>query len=227
MKKSNAESPRQELSSTTPDRSVRQSSGSFAEPTLPPETGPHTDTTNRSVGTDGGLISHLLGIPRDDGLADSRVASWNGNRGMLQDGRTACLGASCLLRPEAGDRVLTWSGDQNCWVLAVLERSSHESPAVIGTDAPSLAIQASRISLAGQAVHIASKDFLTSTQNRHAVESIRTENCKVRVSQIGTDIRRVVTADEEVSGTLLQKAGTWLSSTVRDARLRARTFLFD
>ena len=41
------------------------------------------------------------------------------------------------------------------------------------------------------------------------------------------DIRRVDTADERVSGTLMQRSGTWLSPTGRQARLKARSFLFE
>jgi len=181
-----------------------------------------------------GLVEHLLGsekpaAPAGDGLGSAKVASWAEHGGRLEHGGAARLGASCLLRPEAGDRVLTWSGEGEgeCWVLTVLERANKNGPAVLAAGVPSLAIQASTIALTGRAVHISAEDFLTSTRNRHAVEQTRTEVCKVRVGQIGTDIRKAGTVDDEVSGTLLQRAGTWLSSTVRDARLRARTFLFD
>ena len=73
---------------------------------------------------------------------------------------------------------------------------------------------------------IAARDFLSSARNRHIVEDTRTETSRLRVTQVGTDIRRVTTSDETVDGTLLQRAGTWISTTVRDARLTARTFLF-
>ena len=177
-----------------------------------------------------GLVAHLLGAA-DGGanqpLREAEVVSWAEDRGMLADGQVARLGASCLLRPEAGDRVLVWSNQETSWVLNVLQRANKDSPAVLATDAPSFAIQAPKIALAGEAVHIAAKDFLTSARNRHAVETSRTETCRIRVSQVGTDIRRAVTVDDDVSGTLLQRTGTWLSNTVRDARLRARAFLFD
>ncbi len=177
------------------------------------------------------FVAHLLGR-RADGetvapLGEAVVSTWSETTGMLEDGRTARLGASCLLRPEPGDRVLAWSGgDDGCWVLAVLQRTDAQAAAVLAMPG-AVAIEAPRIALAARAVHIAAEDFLTSTRNRHAVEGTRTETCQVRVSQIGTDIRRVTTADEVVEGTLLQRTGTWISSTMRDARLRARTFLFD
>jgi len=179
-----------------------------------------------------GFVADLLGAvgPTAEaaGFSESRIASWVEEGGMLEGGRVARLSASCLLRPESGDRVLIWrGGDGCCWVLNVLERANADAAAVIAAGGAGFAIRGKTVSMSGQAVHIAAEDFLTSTRNRHAVENTRTVNCKLRVSQIGTDIRRVATADEEVSGTLVQRAGTWLSTTMRDARLRARTFLFD
>ena len=175
------------------------------------------------------LVAHLLGagVAEADGMGEARVASWAEDRGTLDGGRMARLGASCLLRPEAGDRVLTWRNRDECWVLTVLDRADRDSPAVLAAGVPSLAIHASTIALAGKAVHISAEDFLTSTRNRHAVENTRTETCKLRVSQVETDIRRAGTVEDDISGTLLQRAGTWLSTTVRDARFRARAFLFD
>ncbi len=187
-------------------------------------------TTAESNGGES-LMAHLLGAgpagPDAGALVDARVVSWAEDRGMLEGGRTARLGASCLLRPGAGDRVLTWQGGDECWILTVLDRADSASPAVLAAGVSGLAIQAPTIALAGKAVHIAAEDFLTSTRNRHAVENTRTETCKVRVSQVETDIRRAGTVDDDITGTLLQRTGTWLSSTLRDARFRARTFLFD
>lgn len=108
----------------------------------------------------------------------------------------------------------------------MLHRPAANKPAVLTTSGP-LAIEAPRIGISTQALHITSEDFLTCTRHRHAVEDTRTETSRVRVAQVGTDIRRTVTADDTVSGTFLQRAGTWISSTAREARLRARTFLFD
>lgn len=69
---------------------------------------PHADAED-----DTGLVEHLLGSTdqagRPDGWGDFRIASWSEDRGMLEDGRVARIGASCLLRPQAGDRVLTLS----------------------------------------------------------------------------------------------------------------------
>ena len=158
-----------------------------------------------------------------------RIAAWSGDAGTLGDGTAARRAASCLLRPAPGDRVLAFrAGDGRSWVLAVLEcaQGAAAHTRVIGSDAP-IMIEAPRIGLSAGAVHIAADDLLTSTRHRHAVEETRTETARVRIAQIGTDVRRATTVHDTVEGTLAQRAGTWLSSTVREARLRARAFLFD
>lgn len=160
-------------------------------------------------------------------LHESHAVAWSGTGGMLADGRAARLGASCLLRPAPGDRVLVWPGpDGQSWVLGVLERAGEDAPAVLATPGP-LAVEAPSIGITARAVHIAAEDFLTSTRNRHAVEDTRTESARVRVARIGTDLRRATTVQDVVEGTFLQRTGTWISNTVREARLRARAFLFD
>ena len=173
--------------------------------------------------------------PLDGALGETVVATWAGTVGTLVDGRIAHVAASCLMRPAAGDRVLVWlathrqSGDSTPavggWIIAIIERSSSDT-SVLASATP-LAIETPRLGICAGAVHIAAHDFLTSTRNRHAVEDTRTETARVRVSEVGTDIRRVTIADDQVEGTLLQRAGTWISNTTRDARLKARTFLFD
>ena len=163
------------------------------------------------------------GVPHE-----ATVATWTGSAGTLSDGRTVGSSASCLLRPAPGDRVLVWRGrdDDQGWILAVLERASEDAPAVLATSGP-LAIEAPRVGVAAQAVHLVSDEFLTRTRNRHAVEDTRTETARVRVAQVGTDIRRATHADDAVEGTFLQRVGVWISNTTREARFRARTFLFD
>ena len=164
--------------------------------------------------------------PRPGALADAVIAGWSEGHGTLTDGRAVRLGASCLLRPASGDRVLLWSAaDGERWVLAVLDRDAAE-PATLAADGP-LTIAAPRVSLAARAVHIQAEDFLSSARNRHAVERVRTESVGTRIAQVGTDVRRANHASDEVEGTLLQRAGTWLSKTAREARLHAKAFLFD
>ena len=173
------------------------------------------------------MLAHPAGQPRAGALSETEVAAWTEAAGTLADGRPARLGASCLLRPAAGDRVLIWSGeDGERWVLSVLVRPGEAPAAVLATPGP-LTIEASRVAVCAGAVHIHAEDFLTSTRNRHAVEHTRTETVRVRVAQVGTDIRRATNATDDVTGTVLQRAGTWISNTAREARLHARAFLFD
>ena len=161
------------------------------------------------------------------GLHESTVEAWSGTVGTLAGGHTARLATSCLLQPVAGDRVLVWAqeGDMR-WILSVIERQNAEAPAKLAFGGP-LTIEAPRVGISANAVHVVAEDFLTSTRNRHAVEETRTETVRTRVAQVGTDIRRATTVDDQIEGTLLQRTGTWISSTAREARLRARTFLFD
>ena len=159
-------------------------------------------------------------------LAEAVVASWKETNGTLTDGGFARLGASCLVQPAPGDRVLAWSGNNGQrWVLHVLDQAGGQ-PARITVPGP-LTVTASRIALNADAIHIQAEDFLTSTRNRHAVEHVRTETVQTRIAQIGTDIRRASHASDEVEGTILQRAGTWISNTFREARFHARAFLFD
>ena len=165
--------------------------------------------------------------PRAGVMIETEVAVWAETNGTLVDGRPAQLGASCLLRPMAGDRVVVWKDEEGQrWIVGVLHRPGEAAPSVLAARGP-LTIQASRVALTAEAVHIHAHDFITSTRNRHAVEHTRTETVQTRVAQIGTDIRRATHASDEVQGTVLQRAGTWISSTAREARLHARAFLFD
>ena len=159
-------------------------------------------------------------------LMEAVVATWAETMGTLADGHCARLGASCLVQPAPGNRVLVWSGDDGeRWILHVLDQAE-DQPTRIVVPRP-LTVTAPRIALRADAVHIRAEDFLSSTRNRHAVEHVRTETVNTRVAQIGTDIRRASHATDEVDGTVLQRAGTWISNTVREARFHARAFLFD
>ena len=171
----------------------------------------------------------------DGSLGETEVATWAGAVGTLVDGRMAHLAASCLMRPCAGDRVLVWLAASRQdgrpgraaegWIIAIIERASNAT-SVLASATP-LAIETPCLGVSARAVHIAARDFLTSTRNRHAVEDTRTISARVRVAEVGTDIRRATTVDDQIAGTLLQRAGTWIANTARDARLKARTFLFD
>ena len=163
--------------------------------------------------------------PAGDTFHEATVAAWTSTHGTLTDGRTARAAASCLVRPEAGDRVVVWPSDSGvCWVSVVLERTGDAT--VLSTVGP-LTIESPRVGVVAGTVHVSAADLLTSTRNRHAVEGTRTEVVRVRVADVGTDIRRATTATDDVTGTFLQRAGTWISNTAREARFKARTFLFD
>ena len=160
-------------------------------------------------------------------MACAEVHTWSENAGVLTDGRSARAGFSCLVRPAPGDRVVVWSAEENdCWVLAILFRQDPMAPTVLAMSSEA-SIEAKRITVAAESMNIVAADFLTSARNRHIVEDTRTQTSRLRISRIGTDIRQVTTADDTVRGTLLQRAGTWLSTTAREARLSARSFLFN
>lgn len=176
------------------------------------------------------MLDRMLREPRQPGgdgsLGDAVVRTWTDTSGTLADGGTVRLATSCLVRPDAGDRVLVFSATDGIrWILSVLERAQGKAAVVAAPTG--LTIEAPRISLAAEEVHIQAEDFLTSTRNRHAVEQVRTETVRTRVAQVGTDIRRASHASDEVEGTVLHRAGTWISNTVREARLHAKAFLFD
>ena len=159
--------------------------------------------------------------------ATGEIRAWSGGAGVLTDGRPARSGFSCLVRPVPGDRVVVWSGSEgDCWVLAILHRQDPKAAAVLAMPGDAT-VEAQRLTVVAEAVNIAATDFLTSTRNRHIVEDTRTQTSRLRVCRIGTDIREVTTSDDRVHGTLLQRAGTWLSTTAREARLVARSFLFN
>ena len=158
-------------------------------------------------------------------IEEAEILTWSGDTGTLTDNRPARSGFSCLVRPAPGDRVLIWSGGEAPCVLSILRRTDPEAVAVLAMSRQT-SIEAPHLALSAQTVCIAARDFLTSARNRHIVEDTRTETSRLRVTHVGTDIRRVTTSDDTVDGTLLQRAGTWISTTVRDARLTARTFLF-
>lgn len=176
------------------------------------------------------VLERMLAEPQDakpdGGLAEAVVARWAETSGALTDGGRVRLGASCLVQPAPGDRVLIWSGNNGQrWILHVLEQVD-DQPVRITMSRP-VTVAAPRIALSADSIHIQAEDFLTSTRNRHAVEHVRTETVNTRVAQIGTDIRRASHVSDEVQGTVLQRAGTWISNTFREARFHARAFLFD
>ena len=172
------------------------------------------------------MLAHPDGASRAGSLADAVVAGWADTTGTLADGGPVRLASSCLVQPACGDRVLVYSSaDEGRWILAVL--APPQSRTTVLAAPGGLAIEAPRVGVAAKAVHILADDFLTSARNRHAVEHVRTETVETRVAQIGTDVRRASQATDEVEGTVLARAGMWISNTLKEARLHARAFLFD
>ena len=174
------------------------------------------------------MLAQRQAAATDQGtLRQTTVVAWQDDRGTLAGGIPATPAASCLLRPGAGDTVLAWCPDAGApaHIVAVLARAS-DAPAVL-TSNTALVIEAPSFGVSAKTVQIGCEDLLTHATNAHAVEGTRTETARVRVAQIGTDIRRATTVDDEVTGTLLQRTGTWMSNTVREARFKARSFLFD
>ena len=165
-------------------------------------------------------------------LRQTTVSAWQGGNGTLAGGIAASRGASCLIRPGTGDTVLAWCphAGGSAYVVAVLAQAADaqgaDAPTVLSAE-QSLALEAPSVGITAKVVHVGCEDLLTHARNAHTVEHTRTETARVRVAQIGTDIRRATTVDDEVSGTLLQRTGTWISNTVREARFKARSFLFD
>ena len=192
------------------------------QPTEPTSAGSSTQTVIER------MLAERQAEAADQGaLRQTAVLAWRDGRGTLTGGVAATRAASCLLRPAEGDTVLAWCPDTGAaaHVIAVLARPA-SAETVLSADAP-LAIEAPSIGISGKVVQIGCEDLLTRAKNAHAVEDTRTETARVRVSQIGTDIRRATTVDDEVVGTLLQRTGTWISNTVREARFKARSFLYD
>ena len=65
-------------------------------------------------------------------LMEAVVATWAETNGTLADGRSARLGASCLVQPAPGNRVLVWSGDDGQrWILHVLDQAENQSSRIV------------------------------------------------------------------------------------------------
>ena len=176
------------------------------------------------------------GAPRAGVLVSQSVVSWSQDRGVLDDGTLAALASSCVLEPCEGDTVIVWRagdgggagtrGDAPCAaVLAVLARSAEtpqrwRSPAALELFAPSLTIRSERVG-------IDAGSLLVWAQESHSVFTVLTESVRTRVSDVVYDVRRAAQRTDEVSGTLFQRAGLWLSHTLREARMHAKATLFD
>lgn len=159
------------------------------------------------------------------------VRSWSGSEGILTDGSVAELAVSCLVCPQDEDVVLVWLPDANkesnkVLILAVLARPNADTGTVIRSSG-SFSIEAPSVSIMAGDVNISSENMLTNCKNHHLVEDVRTETTRLRVASVQTDIRKAGTVKDSIEGLFSQKIGMWFSWTAKEAKLRARTFLFD
>lgn len=176
------------------------------------------------------VLEQLLTQPLPEtpqvGLQQGRIKSWSKDQGILQDNHPVQLSPSCLVQPMINDQVLYWSGSHGRYILQVLTQANPAAPTRLTSHTP-LTIQAPVINLQSQSIQIKAQDFFSHVKHRHAVEQQRTETAKVRVVQVETDIRRAHRVFDNIKGGLIQRTGTWISRTVKTARHKARTFLFD
>ena len=167
------------------------------------------------------------GDAREPEFREAVVESWAGSRGALRGGAPAVLAPSCLLVPRCGDTVVAWTRPgAPAYVTAVLVRADPEAPAELNLGAHAT-VDASRLSLRAEHLTVAAREILTNAAAHHAVAGTKTEHVATRVADVGRDVRRAGHVSDEVTGTLLQRAGMWVSNVVREARLHAKATLFD
>ena len=143
----------------------------------------------------------------------------------LEGGFTAGIAPSCLVRPEPGDRVLVWRrGREERIAVAVLERKV--AAAAVLESPTGLVLEAPRVSVRAERLHLRAGELLTSARAVHEVSGVTTRSAAVRVADIGTDVRRAKNARDEVEGAFVQRLGVWVSDTAREARIAARAMLF-
>ena len=187
-----------------------------------------TPRTTRAVDVLERILAPSAPAAESGGLCDLRVVSWSDGLGTLSDGRIARRSVSCLVQPAADDRVLAWRAeDGEWWVLSVLSRgSAPDAPTVLASDGP-LTVDAPRVALRSPELHLQAENLLIAARHHYTVSDVRTDSTRLRVADVGTDVRRARQATDEITGTFLQRAGAWFSHTLREARIHARAVLFD
>ena len=161
---------------------------------------------------------------RPGGLEEDVVRDCVRDTVRLESGVAAAVAPSCLVRPEPGDRVLVWRTGEGSVAVAVLARAGGDALA-IGAEAE-IRLESPRISVRAEMVRVLAGEVVTSANAVHEVSRVSTRSAELRVAEIGTDIRRAKTARDEVEGTFVQRLGSWVSDTAREARIAARTMLF-
>ena len=170
------------------------------------------------------VLDQVLDAPTK--MQTAKIVSWAGYQGTLADGRAVKLSASCLMQPAVGDDVLVWPGEDKAWVINILSRKEQNAPTIIKSD-QAIIIDAPKIGISAETIQINAEDMVTYVLNSHAVEHTRTEQIKTRVAQVGTDIKQADRVFDQVKGSMLQRAGTWIVNTAQIVRHKARTVLFD
>ena len=203
-------------------------------PEAPASPAPH-ESSDPAGPADLSVLASLLdeedrapsGDVRAPELREAVVESWAGSRGALRGATPAVLAPSCLLVPRCGDTVVAWARrGAPAYVTAILVRADPEAPAELNLGASAM-VDASRLRLRAENVTVAAREILTNAAAHHAVVGTKTESVTTRVADVGRDLRRARHVSDEVTGTLLQRAGMWLSNVVREARLHAKATLFD
>jgi Protein of unknown function (DUF3540) len=194
------------------------------------------------------------GLPQHDALAATRESEApfrlecgrvlrklaKGRIVVLLDGdeRTMPRAASCLLSPEAGDRVLVAGNGPEAYVLAVLERPG-PAPAVLTADTPSKAmvLAASQLALRAEEeaeihaprMNIKGGRFTIAAETLSFVAKLLTQTLErwqtsaQKVDLVANDIatkaaRRVTIVDETdtlEAGVVLQKVEATIVTTAR------------
>ena len=167
----------------------------------------------------------VAGHERKGWFEEAVVGELAGARMTLAGGATALTAPSCLVRPRPGDRVLVWRTEARRLVIAVLERVGDGEATVIGSE-HGLVMEVPWLSVRAERVELSAGEVLTSARAVHEVSRVSTRSADLRVADIGTDVRRAKTARDEVEGTFVQRLGTWVSDTAREARITARAVLF-
>ena len=132
-----------------------------------------------------------------------------------------------MVAPRAGDTVLAWQrGERPTHVLAVLARADPSPPTEIAWGAH-VVLEAETLGLRAGTITVGAQKVVTHARAHHLVEDTRTEVVRLRVAEVEEDVRRARNARDEVTGTLLQRAGAWFSNVAREIRVHARATLFD
>jgi hypothetical protein len=118
--------------------------------------------------------------------------------------------ASCLLAPEAGDRVLiAWTGDE-CWVLAVLEREPNRTAWLESDGDLGIRVGAGRLTLAAQeGVDVATPGETSVTTGRFNVNAVEANmvirglrllgaSVEAKLEKLSTTAEKVETVAERI-----------------------------